>query len=289
MWCKQCQEDVPGVCSDDGSQYACPRCGDGLPIASASSSSDTCACGGDCSCGGACGGSGECVCRAENEDASQPVFEELLQIAPEPPPSYDGWELEEQLRHIERVLAPDKSVTGRTEKTVEAKQIRLDSGHTATVHFRPSTAEEPASTRPAQARNGSGWLPLAAWASLSLGLMAFAFGGVLLGWSMATDREDLWSLGLPVALGGQVVLLLGLILQLDRIWRDSRSTASKIDNVDQRLEELKTTTSLLGTTHSSPAANFYCHMADGADPHLLLTDLKNQLDLLAVKIGQPKQ
>ena len=43
---------------------------------------------------------------------------------------------------------------------------------------------------------------------------------------------------------------------------------------------------LLGTSHGSPAGSFYAHMARGASPQLLLADLKSQLDLLAVKLGQ---
>jgi hypothetical protein len=31
---------------------------------------------------------------------------------------------------------------------------------------------------------------------------------------------------------------------------------------------------------------FYSHLADGASPQLLLTDLKSQLDLLAMKMAR---
>ena len=45
-------------------------------------------------------------------------------------------------------------------------------------------------------------------------------------------------------------------------------------------------TSRLGTTHGSPAASFYHHMAGGASSQLLLADLASQLDLLAAKISR---
>jgi len=124
------------------------------------------------------------------------------------------------------------------------------------------------------------------WAALSLGTMAFVCGGVLLGWSIVSGREELWSVGMPVILCGQVALLVGLILQLDRLWHDGRSARAKLDDVDEQLHELKTTTSLLGTGHNSPGGAFYSHLAGGAGPQLLLTDLKSQLDLLALKIMQ---
>ena len=37
---------------------------------------------------------------------------------------------------------------------------------------------------------------------------------------MNTGRQDLWAIGTPIILAGQIVLVLGLVLQLDRIWRD---------------------------------------------------------------------
>ncbi len=102
---------------------------------------------------------------------------------------------------------------------------------------------------------------------------------------MITGRPELWTIGLPVAIGGQIALLIGLILQLERLWHDSRHAADRLKAVDEQLHDLKTTTTLLGTGHASPGGAFYAHMADGAGPHLLLTDLKGQLDLLALKIG----
>ena len=94
------------------------------------------------------------------------------------------------------------------------------------------------------------------------------------------------TLGLPVAMVGQISLLVGLVLQLDRLWRDNRTAADKLDSVDEQLHELKTTTTLLGTTQASAGAKFYSHFAGGAGPQLLLADLKSQLDLLAMKISQ---
>ena len=120
---------------------------------------------------------------------------------------------------------------------------------------------------------------------LSLGIMAIVCGGVLLGWSVFSQREDLWTIGLPVALAGQVALLLGLVLQLDRLWHDSRRATAKLDRFDEQLHDLKTATTMLGTSHASPGGAFYSHFAGGASPQLLLADLKSQLDLLAVRIN----
>ncbi len=122
---------------------------------------------------------------------------------------------------------------------------------------------------------------LLAWTVLSLGLMAFACGAVLLAWSFVAHRPQLWNLGMPITVGGQVGLLLGLVLQLERIWQNSRYAARKLDEVDSQLHHLERATTMLNVTHSSAAQAFYAHMADDADPQMLLADLKGQLDLLA--------
>ncbi len=91
---------------------------------------------------------------------------------------------------------------------------------------------------------------------------------------------------MPVALVGQIALLAGLVLQIDRLWHDNRAAASKLDDVDEQIHQLKKTTMLLGASQGPASAAFYTHLARGAGPQLLLTDLKGQLDLLAMKIAQ---
>ena len=83
--------------------------------------------------------------------------------------------------------------------------------------------------------------------------------------------------------------MVGLVLQLDRLWHDNHAAAAKLDNVDQQLHDLKATTTLLGTGQGPAASVFYSHFAGGAGPQLLLTDLKSQLDLLAMKIAQEER
>ncbi len=120
---------------------------------------------------------------------------------------------------------------------------------------------------------------------LSFGLMALVCGAVLLAWSVATHRSQLWSLGLPIALGGQLILVVGLGLQLARLWDDNRQTADQLESVDGRLGELNKTASLLSTSHNTPSQAFFSHLAGGANPQMLLADLKGQLDLLAVQMS----
>jgi len=126
----------------------------------------------------------------------------------------------------------------------------------------------------------------AAWSAICIGLMAFACGGVLLGWSVLGERSELWSLGVPITLVGQVALLVGLCLQLDRLWSENRDTSERLGQLDVQLDDLRQSTRLLGTPYHSASQNFYAHLSEGASPKMLLTDLKGQIDLLTLRMSQ---
>ncbi len=165
--------------------------------------------------------------------------------------------------------------------------VRHGGGETATPaptqQFRAETAQRP---KP-PARRGT--IAFFSWAALSLGMIGFSCGAVLLIWAFCAERNELWAIGLPITFLGQSALVLGLVLQLDGLSRASRETSRELQQLDDQLGELRHTTTLLGTTHSSAAQSFYAHMADGGNPHLLLADLKGQLDLLAVQLARRSQ
>ncbi|MBN2024004.1 MAG: hypothetical protein JW809_14565 [Pirellulales bacterium] len=127
------------------------------------------------------------------------------------------------------------------------------------------------------------------WLVALIGLTALSCGGVLMAWSLATGRADLWGIGAPVAGGGLAALALTLgvvlVLRLDRLGSESRRTEARLAQVNNQLHRLETAAVTLSSpAHHSPSGAFYGHLADGASPQLLLADLKSQLDLLAVKI-----
>ncbi len=132
---------------------------------------------------------------------------------------------------------------------------------------------------------GDSVLAVLAWLALWLGTTGSICGLGLIGWSMGTGRRDLWTVGTPIILAGQIFLILGLVLELDRIWRNSHWASDRLETVDEQLHDLKTATSLLGTSHG-PSGPFYAHWAGGAGAEILLGDLKGQLDLLAEKLAR---
>jgi hypothetical protein len=266
MWCRKCQQDVPGLAAAADGRLSCPRCRTELPLPSTA---------------------------AKARRRKLPAREAADGPAEKPAPAYSmlppdimDWEAEERLRHIERVLGR-KAADPKDDKAYRREAARFDLPHAQAAGWhpglKPQPAPAPAPTRTASGLGGAGWLALA------LGTMAFVCGGVLMGWSLVTGRQQLWTIGLPITLGGQIGLLVGLVLQLERIWRDSRRAAAKLDTVDEQLHDLKTTATLMGTGGNTPGSTFYAHLAHGASNELLLTDLKGQLDLLAMKLSRDAQ
>jgi hypothetical protein len=191
--------------------------------------------------------------------------------------------LEEQLRHLQRILTAEQ--LKKPSPAIAGEALRIDPGHAEPGRGRLPARHAPKRSK-AKSRRARSALHAVAWLVLLIGLMGMACGGVLLGWSLIAGRQDLWPIGLPITLVSQIVLVTGFILQMAWLWSDHSRTSDKLDHMDERLADLKCTTALLGTTHSTPAMSFYSHLAGGANPQLLLTDLKSQLDLLALRMGR---
>lgn len=119
---------------------------------------------------------------------------------------------------------------------------------------------------------------VASWCALAVALTGFVCGGVLLTWSLVANRPELWNVGETVTLASQVGLLVGLILQLDRIGQDRSQTVNRLTILDQRVESLR----------QSGPRRWSADSAHEAAPELLLADLKNQLEVLASKLGDKR-
>jgi len=230
MWCKQCGQDVPGVVPPERREYVCPRCSSAL-------------------------GDGPSHCQSTSSPEGAAVASSISQgpadgLHDAPLGDYDSWELDEQLRHMDRVLG-GANERGTRPLGGTRRITRIDAAHAQQLarHGPASGSSGTALNRQSQASEAG--LPGFVWASLLLGLMGFACGVALLGWSIIVAREDLWRIGVPVALGGQLCLLLGLILQLDRLSNDHRRTTTRLRRLDGQMHELKTTARMPGAVHTS--------------------------------------
>ncbi len=178
MWCSNCRQDVPGSIAPGGGQYSCPRCGGAVPSSHGSVTEHPVAASGE----------------AKPSAAESP-----------PVSDYDEWEMEERLRHLDRVYARTP-LRGPLSQS-GSHQFRIDSQHTAVPREQVVIQRLPES-RPS-------WIARLGRLGLGLGLSITVCGGCLMAWAHYGARPDLMSMGIPIAVVGQVFLLIGLVLQLD--------------------------------------------------------------------------
>lgn len=261
MWCTDCRQDVPALLSGDKESFYCPRCG-----------ADLCA-------------NSDVEQNSDGAAVESTGLEDEIQDGDDPNTCFDDWELEEQLHDIGRALHSTHCDGRESNDAHRRESMRFDRPHAELSGWHPPLAERLDKQRKTGRENHSAASPLT-WFSLAIGTSGFVCGGVLMGWSLAAERPELWTIGLPAALVGQIVLLIGLVLQLDRMRRDGRRSASKLDEVDEQLHDLRTAATLLSASQGPASTTFYSHFAGGAGPQLLLADLKSQLDLLATRISR---
>ena len=263
MWCSNCGQDVPAIASKQTEgQTVCARCS--VPV------------------GGTTHGDQEAARIESSAD---------LLADGRPPVDFDDWQLDDDLRAADRLIKEangqfDEAEFRGTHHTVDAYHEAVRGWH-AQLKTRPTVPDVAASRKhpqkPARTRP-----PLFAWSGISLGVMALVCGGVLLIWGYLFGRGELWTLGLPIVLGGQAVLILGIFLYIDGLWQTNRKTTESLEELDEDVADLRHATSMMSTTHSGPAQSFYAHMAEGASPELLLADLKGQMDVLTMRIARQR-
>lgn len=137
----------------------------------------------------------------------------------------EDWQLEADLRSLQRMLSGLRTTRVDPPADALAPHLPTDPRLLARSGLDPA-ADEPKAN-------------LAAWTVVSLGVAVLACGAVLLGCSVAQERDDLWSLGLPLAIGGQAALILGLVLQLEGLWQTSRQNARSLSVQGDELARLR--------------------------------------------------
>lgn len=253
MWCDQCRQDVPGIASPEADGgFQCAKCNNLLNASFIKPKSQ----------------------KNVADDQAADIKKTL-------PFQFDTWKLQDDIARVDRILdslgTPEQAETA-SHSTPNNQQQSASNAATSSMQ----TARKPRATeRP----KGS----FISWFALSFGCIALVCGLVLLTWSLVGARAELWNLGLPLTIIGQAGLLIGLVFQLDGIWQNNRKTQNYLEELEDELQQLHHTTKLMNTTQGQSSQSFYMHMAEGASPHLLLSDLKGQLDLLAVQMAQDQQ
>jgi hypothetical protein len=251
MWCKHCRQDVKGVRSPDQIGSNCARCGSLLEADEQSARP---------------GVAGVARSAAHGIDLGQ---EPAIHMES----TFEDWELDQRFRRVQaRVGHWKHHETQAASQT--AQPSRQPTWHVHQQHSVPPRRH----ARPSRKTAGS---PLAARMIIGLSLLATATGAAFLGASTWLDRGELWSPGVATIVAGQIGLLAGLALRLERVWQNGRDAVRKLEQVDLQLHRLERAATLMSVSHGSAAQAFYAHMADDANPQVLVADLKGQLDLLA--------
>lgn len=158
----------------------------------------------------------------------------------------------------------------------------VPSSHARTYRVDRNKAATAIARTPAQRRHRSSWVQ---WLILSLGAGLFSCGAALIAWSFGEDRQDLWNIGAPMALAGQAAFLIGLVLQLDVIWQQSKLTSHRLHELDQRVSPLPDS---VGGVNAGVEDGATFRTLSATDAESLLSDLKGQLDRMATRLTRHK-
>jgi hypothetical protein len=127
------------------------------------------------------------------------------------------------------------------------------------------------------------------WLVIASGLMLFVCGGILVVWSIVAGRDELWRIGVPITLIGQATLVIGGALQVETLWKSNRQTNHAIERLGGELERLQQSTRLVTPARNAAAQSYYAHHAEHGSPHIMLADLKGQLDAIAVRLSRREE
>jgi hypothetical protein len=307
MWCKHCRQDVPGiVVSDEFANDQVPRkqdvvssgtaparlLGNAAPVDDTTGSNDL-------KTYYLCAGCGEVIATdAQYIPSSESTGHKALGSASDGAlgSASDGtireqyetweWELDQQLHDVRQLL---EARTGNYEQPANRRSALYADVDSTLKNQKQSVREQDSKTRridipESKAKVDRQDPSLFAWLVFSFGLMSLTCGAVLIVWSLVTGRHELWRVGLPIALVGQAVILVGIVLLLDRMWRENRTADQRISKVDRQLEQLHDTPSAFDPSPVS-LRRFDTSDSNSASPHVIVADIKGQLDRLDHQIG----
>lgn len=269
MWCGTCHQDVPGVANSG--RLTCPRCQQSISRRSAVDMPAICDDG-----------------IALDEPAAAAV-------AARPPVRPDDWvtkrrarELDRKLRkplHLSSSALANANFTNTTSRRFDAAQSVFTHIDQFAIPAVASSNPSPSSAIPLAARHSVA-SQVFAWLVVATGVIVFLSGAGLLGWSVTVKQFQYWNIAIGLTLGGQGALILGLVLVVSRLWRNSRYAVNKLQEVHARLAQLQSTADALAGARTAGAPAFYAELVRGASPQMLLGNLKGQLDQLAARLDR---
>jgi hypothetical protein len=264
MWCTHCQQDIPAVARSEQGPLLCSQC--------------------------------------ENEVGEQTV---LLDEASHPADSGVPLESFDARREAaEKAMAPpvDELERQQTSQRMRrlGRQLRSTPRRDLEVGISPALRGDwsGATLEATQPQIQATYLPVRSAESVAkrssvswmisllifVGVFSFGLGLGLLAWSAAFQLPQQWQWGLTATIVAEGALILGLTWMAARLWYNSRQINRQLDGVDRQLTEIQELTGSLAGSHMSSSQHFYSHFSPSASPHMLVANLRGQVDQLASRI-----
>ncbi len=108
----------------------------------------------------------------------------------------------------------------------------------------------------------------------------------MLTWSAAFQLPQPWQWGMTATIAAEGMLILGLIGMAARLWRNGRQVNQQLDGVTGQLHQIERITGALAGSRMSSSQHYYDHFHQVASPHMLIANLRGQVDQLATRIGE---
>lgn len=118
----------------------------------------------------------------------------------------------------------------------------------------------------------------------SVGATAIGLGIGLGAWSLIGGRPELWNPALAAAIGGQGLLIVGLMQLLASLWNAARAASGKLSLMHDELRRLRRHADDAAGRNHATAAAFYADLAQNASPDQMVGNLRGQLDQLASRL-----
>jgi len=258
MWCTDCQQDVPAVSRSMHEPLVCPRCQSQLAAAPS-----------------------DAGIALDTFDRARADAAESLQ---RPHDWFEQEETRQRVRKIDQVLHSPSDFSGASQLTPGRQHVWPESPvPPANVPHQTRTTRIGAKSKTLGRPTKGSWL-----LSLLLagGVLGFCAGAGLLCWSIAFDLPQLWQQGMTLTISAEGLLITSLTWMAARLWRNGRSVNQQLHGVDRQLAEMQQITGTLAGSQTASSQHFYHHFSQAASPHMLVANLRGQMDQLASRIGR---
>jgi len=281
MWCSNCQQDVPGIAANErDSGISCARCGNlfGADISKSTPGK-----------------------KADNEHPKLQKSSLGRQCAEWEEEDFADWdrqpatdlkhhlELQDDVQTVRRLhldltghlpLDDPLSTCSNVQKNhlhpaVESSQINPNFPQNHPLPVAPM----------AKPSWGERIVYFASWSLMCVGLMALACGGALMIWAYLSGRGEIWPVGIPIAVVGQVLLMVGLIMQVDHLWYYNRRNVQASAALSQNLASSNQPVPAMHSGYPPPHFTASPELAD-SDSQTTLDEIKGRLDRLTTALNK---